>query len=241
MEAPSPAYILTRAAYLIGLLVVIVYVSSYVKKHRRQTAIIAELESITSDSSFYQQFSADDARKSLVRAIGLIAEANLRGIPPDTAISRGMGLKTEFFANESRRQQPPIRERIIRNCLRGNYQNFLKLGYKADSSTLAAMQTGELPAIPAGPQSGRKPVIANLIDPAISPGLEKVIPNLIIRPPVADEAKPTDIEIAAAKRLARDLAEGGFIDDSVSDRILKALSEPLGSVPAFQQIAPSRR
>ncbi len=233
MEAPSPAYILTRAAYLIGLVVVVVYVSSYVKKHRRQTAIIAELESITSDSSFYQQFSADDARKSLVRAIGLIAEANLRGIPPDTAISRGMGLKTEYFANESRRQQPPIRERIIRNCLRGNYQNFLKLGYKADSSTLAALNNGELPAIPAGPQSGRKPVIANLIDPAISPGLEKVIPNLIIRPPLADEAKPTDIEIAAAKRLARDLAEGGFIDDSVSDRILKALSEPLGSVPAF--------
>jgi hypothetical protein len=233
VEAPSPAYILTRAAYLIGLLVVIIYASSFVKKHRRQTAIIAELESITSDSSFYQQFSANDARKSLVRAIGLIAEANLRGIPPDTAISRGMGLKTEFFANESRRQQPPIRERIIRNCLRGNYQNFLKLGYKADSSTLAALNNGELPAIPAGPQSGRKPVIANLIDPAISPGLEKVIPNLIIRPPVADVAKPTDMEIAAAKRLARDLAEGGFIDDTVCDRILKALSEPLGSVPAF--------
>lgn len=226
MEAPSPAYLLTRAAYLIGLLVVIIYVSSFVKKHRRQTAIIAELESITSDSSFYQQFAADDARKSLVRAIGLIAEANLRGIPPDTAISRGMGLKTEFFANESRRQQPPIRERIIRNCLRGNYQNFLKLGYKADSTTLAAMQTGELPAIPAGPLSGRKPVIVNLIDPAISPGLEKVIPNLILRPPSADEAKPTDIEIAAAKRLARDLAEGGFIEDSACDRILKALSAP---------------
>lgn len=226
MNTPSPAYLLTRAAYLIGLLVVIVFVSGFVKKHRRQTAIIAELESITSDSSFYQQFSADDTRKTLVRAIGLIAEANALGIPPDTAISRGMGLKREFFAKESRREQPPVREKIIRSCLRGNYENFLKLGYKADSSTLAAMKNGELPAIPAGPQIGRKPVIANLIDPAISPGLEKVIPNLVIRPPSTAEAKPTDIEIAAAKRLARDLAEGNFIEESVCDRILKGLSEP---------------
>lgn len=226
MKAPSPAYLLSRAAYAIGLLVVILYASGFVKKHRRQSAIIAELESITSDSSFYQQFYAADAQKSLVRAVGLIAEANALGIPPDTAISRGMGLKREFFANESRREQPPVRERIIRNCLRGNYENFLKFGYKADSGTLATMRSGELPVIPAGPQLGRKPVIANLIDPAISPGLEKVIPNLVIRPPATDEAKPTDIEIAAAKHLARDLAEGNFIEESVCDRILRGLSEP---------------
>ena len=138
-----------------------------------------------------------------------------------------MGIKPKFFDNDAEREEPPAREKIIRSCLRTNYENFLKLGYKPDFHTLDAMKNGELPPIPAGgPHSGRKPEIANLINPAISPGMEKVIANLEIRPPQTDNQKPTDIQIAAAKQLARDLSDARIIEESVRDRILDGLSKP---------------
>jgi hypothetical protein len=226
MEAPSPRYILTRSAFLIALLVAVLFGLSFVKKHQRKSAIFAELQSITSDSSFFQQFYAEDARKSLARAIGLIAEATTLGVEPNAAIDRGLGIKPKFFENDAEKDEPPVREKIIRACLRGNYENFLKLGYKPDFHTLDILKNGGLPPIPAGPQTGRKPEIANLIPPAISPGLEKVIANLEIRPPQPEDRKPTDIEIAAAKQLARDLSDARIIEEPVRDRILKSLGTP---------------
>jgi len=226
MEAPSPRYIITRAAFLIALLVAVLTGFSFFKKQQRQSAIIADLQSITSDSSFFKQFYAEDARKSLVRAIGLIAEANSLGFPPDKAIDRGMGIKPQFFENDAEKDEPPAREKIIRGCLRSNYENFLKLGYKPDFHTLEAMKRGELPPIPDGPQSGKTPEIANLISPAISPGMEKVLANLEIRPPQAEGQKPTDIQIAAAKQLARDLSDAQLIEEPVRDRIIEGLAKP---------------
>lgn len=226
MEAPSPRYIITRAAFLLALLVAVLSGFSFFKKQQRQSAIIADLQSITSDSSFFKQFYAEDARKSLVRAIGLIAEANSLGVPPDKAIDRGMGIKPQFFENDAEKDEPPAREKIIRSCLRSNYENFLKLGYKPDFHTLEAMKRGELPPIPEGPQSGKTPEIANLISPVISPGMEKVLANLEIRPPQGESQKPTDIQIAAAKQLARDLSDAQLIEEPVRDRIIEGLSKP---------------
>ena len=224
MDPPSLSSVVSRAVLFISLLVAVVCGVSFVKKKQRQTAITAQLESITSDSSFFKQFYAEDASKALVRAIGLIAEANILGLTPDTTISRGLGIKPEFFDTSSRHEEPPVRERIIRSCLRANYENFLKLGYKADFRTLEAMKTGGLPPIPAGPQQGRNPVIASLISPALAPGMEKVIANLEIRPPQADQTPPSAIEIAAAKQLAYDLSEARLIEEPARDRILKGLS-----------------
>jgi hypothetical protein len=225
MEAPSPRYILTRAAALITLLVVVLFAFSYVKKYQRRNAIVADLQSITSDSSFFQQFYEADARKSLIRAIGLIAEANTLGMSPDKAIDRGMGIEAKFFENEMEEYDIPAREKIIRASLRGNYENFLKLGYQADFHTIAAMKNGELPPLPSGPQMGRKAEIGHLISPTISPGMEKVIANLEIRPPLSEDEKPTVIQIAAAKQLARDLSDARIIEEPIRDQIIAELSK----------------
>ena len=225
MEAPSPRYILTRAAFIIAAMVAVLFVWGFIKKKQRQSAISAELQSIASDSSFFQQFYPEAARKSLVRAIGLIAEAKTLGMSPDAAIDRGLGIKEKFFENELEEYDTPVREKIIRTNLRSNYENFLKLGYQPDFHTIAAMKEGELPPIPSGPHSGRKAEIGNLIDPAIFPGLEKVIANLEIRPPSPDGHKPTVIEIAAAKQLARDLSDARIIEEPVRDKILEGLSK----------------
>ena len=231
MEAPSPQYIITRAAALLVLLVVVLVGFRFFKKNRREAAITKELEALTSEGAFFQQFYAEDARKSLVRAVGLIAEANSLGVAPDTAISRGLGIKPKFYVSDVRREEAPIRERIIRSCLRANYVNFLKLGYKTDFYTLDAMQKGELPPIPTGPKSGSKPVVAYLIPPALSPGLDKVVANLEIRPPQADEAPPSDVQIAAAKQLARDLTEARIIEDKVCEKIIEGLSRKFEAKP----------
>lgn len=234
MEA-SPQYILSRAAFFIALLVALLFGTSFVKRKQRENAITAELQSITSDSSFFHQFYPDAAGKALVRAVGLIAEATKLGATPLTAINRGIGIKTKFFENDARHEDPPPREKIIRGCLLANYDNFLKLGYTADYQTLEAMKTGELPPIPSGPQAGKKPVIAHLIDPALAPGMDKVIANLEIRPPPADNHQPTTLELAAAKQLAADLTEGQYIEESVRDKIHKALTTPEPSKPATDQ------
>jgi hypothetical protein len=225
MEALNPRYILTRAIFLIAALVAVLYGVSYVKKFQRRAAIVTELTSIASDGSFFQQFYAEEAGKSLVRAVGLIAEANTLGVPPDKAINQALGIKTKYFTTDEDRDEPPPRQTIVRNRLSANYQNFLKLGYKPDFHTLGAMREGRLPPIPDGPESGKSPVVATLIDAEISPGIEKVVANLEIRPP-SSEGKPlSDIETAAAKQLARDLADAKVIEEPVRDRILAKLSE----------------
>lgn len=225
MEAPSPVYILSRAVFLIILLVAALLGFSFLKKKQRQEAVFAELRSITSDSKFFNQFYAEDARKSLIKAIGLIAEANATGVPAETTLDRAFGIKQDFFKNEFEARDVPAREKIIRTCLESNYDNLIKLGYKNDFQTITALKSGELPSIPEGPSAGSKPEIAMLIDPAISPGLEKVIANLEIRPPSEKGQKPTDIQIAAAKQLARELAEAGVIEDRVKDKIIAAIAK----------------
>jgi hypothetical protein len=223
MEAPSPRYIITRAAFLIGFLVVCLLGLKYYKKYQRKAAIYSDLQSLTSDSSFFQQFYVENAQKSLVRAIGLIAEANTLGVEPNVAIDRGLGIQKKFFSADSDHDEPPVRQKIIRTCLRSNYENFVKLGYTPDFNTLEALKKGEFTKIPSGPQSGQKPQIANLIPPEFSPGMEKVIANLEIRPPQEEKRKSTDIELAAAKQLANDLFYAHLIEEAARDRILKEL------------------
>jgi len=226
METPSPVYIITRIVFLICVLVAFLFGYKYVVKKNRQNAIFTELESITTDSSFFHQFYADDARKTLVRAIGLMAEAENLGVEIPTTIDRALGIKPKFFKNDAEHDEPPTRDKIIRACLSANYENFLKLGYITDLQTVDSMKHGELPTIPTGPSAGSQPEIAYLIDPAISPGLEKVIANLEIRPPQTEPQKRTDIEVASAKLLARDLSEARIIEDRVRDRIIAELSKP---------------
>lgn len=225
MEHLSPRYIITRAAFLIACIVALLLGLKYYKKYQRKNVIFNDLQSITSDSSFFQQFYAENARKSLVRAIGLIAEASTLGVETNEAIDRGLGLKPKFFSTDDDRKDPPVRQTIIRACLRSNYENFIKLGYTTDPVTLASLKKGELPAIPTGPHKGARPIIATLIPDRLSPGMEKVLANLEIRPPQEEDHKPTDIELNHAKQLANDLGNARIIEEATRNRILKELAE----------------
>lgn len=235
MEIPSPREIITRAVVVILGIVAVLYGTSFYKKYQRKAAIVSELKSICSDSSFFHQFYEEDARKSLLRAVALIAEAKQLGMPPDKAIDAGLGIEDKFFATDADREEPPVGHEIVRTSLNGNYQNFIKLGYQPDFGTLEALKGGSIPAITGGPESGRKPVVVPLIPMKLSPGIEKVIANLEIRPPGSEERALTDIEVASAKKLARDLCDAHVIEDKVRDHILQGLTAPTtkaaGEVP----------
>lgn len=223
MDNINLRYILTRAGGIILAIIVALYAVSYVKKRNQQAAIVAELRSLSSDSSFFRQFYAEEAKKSLIRAVGLIAKANNLGLDPDTAINRSLGIEKKYFAMDGDKDAPPVKESLIRSTLRANYENFRKLGYEADFPTLQMMRDGELPPVRTGPRAGDKAEVGTIIDPALASGLEKVMANLEIRPQRDKGHKMSDVEVSTAKRLATDLSDAGIIERAAAERIIQIL------------------
>ena len=224
MDNISLRYILTRAGGVILAIVVALYVMGYVKKKNKHSALVSELKSLSSDSSFFGQFYAEDAQKALIKAVGLIAEANKLGLAPEEAINRGLGIEEKYFLLDEDNEAPPLKETLIRNTLRANYENFRKLGYDADYHTLEMLKEGKLPPVRTGPQAGSKAEVGTIIDPVLSPGLDKVMANLEIRPPREKGRKMSDVEIATAKQLAQDLSSAGIIEESARKRIIESLT-----------------
>lgn len=231
MQAPDPATIIKRAILVIALLVALLYGFGFIKKRQRLNALVSESQTLATDSSFFHQFYQDDARKTLIRAIGLIAAANELGMTPATFIDRTLGFEKEFLTSTVERDEDP-RQILIRKTLASNYDNFRKLGYTADFHTLAEMREGKLPAIPSGPMTGRMAVVEPIIDPALSPGLEKVVANLQIRPPAEDGEQRSDVEIATAKQLVDELTYAGIIEATARDRIIGEITSPKPEKPA---------
>ncbi len=219
----TPRYILTRSITALLVIVAALYAISFVKTKQRRDSIVAELKSLSSESSFFRQFSPEDARKALVRAVGLIAEAEKTGITPELAIDRGLGIEVKYFKSDDDRE-PTIAEVLIRSTLRANYENFKKLGYEGDFHTLESMGSGELPTVRTGRFAGKKAEVGTIIDPALSPGLDTVLANLEIRPKRDPSTPPTDVETAIARRLATDLFDAGVIEETAKNRILSRLS-----------------
>ncbi len=211
-------YILSRTIMVILLVVLGLYGYGYVKKLQRQSSIVSELKSLSSESSFFRQFSYADAKKSLVRATGLIAEAKKLGLEPATTIDRSLGIEKKYFASDDDRE-PNSRDQLIRSTLRANYENFRKLGYTPDFHTLESFAAGDLPPIPSGSHKGGRAEVGTIISSALSPGLETVLANLEIRP-VRDRSIPmTDVEAAIARKLADDLKSAGVIEAEALKRI----------------------
>jgi len=220
----SIRYVITRTVSVLAVLIALIYGYGLFKKHERKSACIDELNKICGESSYFRQFSADDAHKTLIRAIGLLAEAEALGVSPDEAIKSALGMKREWFVEDQKEDEIPLAKQIIRASLRANFENFSKLGFKADGNTIRLMKAGELPAIPSGVMAGRKPIIKTLIPAQASPGIEKVLANLELAPPDAADRPLTDIQVAAAKQLARDLFSARIIEQPVRDKIIEHLT-----------------
>lgn len=215
-------YIITRAFTLLIVIVLVLYGIGFVKKQQRRSAIISDLKSLASESSFFRQFSAADAEATLVRAVGLIAEAKKNGLEPEITINRALGIKEKYF-NTGDTKELTLREHLISSTLRSNYENFRKLGYDPDFHTLQSMSRGTLPPVRSGSLAGNQAEVAAIIDPALSPGLETIVANLEIRPKQHSKSQLTDVEKAIALQLVTELANASIIEASAATRITNAL------------------
>lgn len=216
-------YVFYRLVTIALLAAAAYYLVGFAKRKHQQAGIVSELKSLTSDSSFFNQFSAGEAGRSLVRAVGLIAEANNAGMEPEQAIEHSLGIKKKYFAMDDDKDGPNARQLLIIKSLRANYENFRKFGYQGDPATLRSMRKGILPPVEEGLRSGTRAQINYIISPSLSPGLEKVLANLQIQPARTESRVLTDTESAAAKALVVDLRNAEVIESVAERRIISAL------------------
>jgi len=211
---PRTATTLRLATWGIILFFAFVFGSKHYKKHARKEALVLEMRTAISDASFYRSLTPQDAHATFLKSIAMIDEAKSLGLHPneyfDKVFARDSGKST--LGNDY--EDYPARERIARETLLRAYQHaeqFSLLGKPANRELLAK---GELP------DGDPKPMIANIIDPAVSPGMEKIVPNLELKPAKSAGAAPTDLEVAAAKNLAAELSSANVIEYEAEKRIV---------------------
>jgi hypothetical protein len=219
---PRVAEILRHAAVLalVGLLAV---VGLKVHRHFRDRAeLAAELRSLAAEGSFYRQFYPADAERALLRAMAVLREGELDGLAPDELLDRCLGLEAK---RGEQADEPTADEQLVRATFLNNYENCRKLGVLRPRDAAKRLREGELPPIEIGPATGSRPRVMRIIDPALAPGLDKVVANLEIRPPDSVPAAG-DVERNAARRLVRTLGEAGVLDTATVARILQQLEPP---------------
>ncbi|MFC7338828.1 hypothetical protein ACFQY0_16650 [Haloferula chungangensis] len=210
--------ILRYSALTVVLLVASLFVHKHYRRHVAKKEIVAELQSITTDSSFYRQFEAEAAHATLLQSVALIQQASDLGLTPTELFDRVFLHDQMDDFGESPSTDYPVKEELARNTLTSAYESAKRLEILNDKADISDLQDGRMPISLSG-----TPVILPLIDPKLSPGLEKIIPNLEILP--ADRANSerelTAIETAAARKLAKDLATAGLIENTIAERIVE--------------------
>ncbi len=190
--------------------------------YQQKAELVELVRELTSEASFYRQFDRAGAEKVLLRSVAAVEDARQLGLPPKELFDRVYEREEKDRYDYRSADHYPVAEQLVRRTLDHAHRAADDLGI-LKSQHLKDLRDGAMPRTSAG-----KPVILPLVDPDISAGLEKIVPNLEIHPPGTDPAKRRldAIEIAAARELARDLADADLIEESVSDRILERYKTP---------------
>lgn len=223
MTPPHISDILRYALLLAVAGIATLFGLSVMRKHREHKALVGEVRSVLSESSFYRQFYADDARRTLLRAMFLLRQAAAKGKDPARLLDEALGVRGASLldrTSEAGDQHLGPAQQLAVASLLANYENCRKLGLLDDDEALTDLGRGDLPEIREGPARGRRAEIHTVIDATLSPGIDRVLANLEIGPPKTPGHAPGDVELAAARRLARDLENAGVIDDGALKRIL---------------------
>ncbi len=210
---PRVATILKLAVF--GILAIILFSlgSKHYRKFNRKAALVEEMRTLVSEASFYRSLTEADARAVMLRGIAKIDEAKSLDMEPGDYLDRVFKREKDKDAAGDEFEDYPAREKLARETFLRAHQHAVALKLLEEPEFRGELAEGKLPDV------SPKPSIAYLIDPAISPGLEKVVPNLELQPAGAKEEAPTDLEIAAARNLAADLYSAQIIDRETEKRI----------------------
>jgi len=212
--------IVIRVVIGVLLLIGILKAVSMWNHKRAEDALFEEMRLLTTESSYFRQFDANEATTTLLRLMALMTKAENLGVPPESVIDRIFLSEPKMFESE-RTLDMSASERLIRDNLQFNRDALRKLGFQADRDTLEALDSGRLPAIPSGPFARQQPIVHRVIDPTLSPGLDTVIANFEIRPP-GEINRFDDVNVARARQLIRQLRDAGIIEDDAASRLGKA-------------------
>ncbi len=210
---PRAATLLKWAIFLVIAVFAVGYGSKHYKKHARKEALVAEMRTAVSEASFYRSITEEGARGVLLSGVAKIEEAKTLGLEPSAYFDRVFKHESGKKIDGDEFHDYPAREKLARETLLRAHQHAIELGLLATPENRKSMAAGEMPEVEA------KPVIACIIDTTISPGIEKVVPNLELRPSAAKTGPRTDLEIAAGRNLAGDLYSAQIIDREAEARI----------------------
>lgn len=185
------------------------------KRHTDKNDVVAAMRTDVSEAAFYRSLSEEDARRTFLRCIAHMDRAEKLGMEPGTFLDRVFDRKEKKTSGIDDDAGFPVREKLVRVTLLRAHQHARQLGLLDRPEHLKDLESGEIP--PVDP----KPVLGTIIDPKFSPGLEKAVPNLELRArPAAPDRELSDLEIAAARELIRDLADANLIVDETAKRLL---------------------
>ena len=182
---------------------------------QKKRQVVIELDSHINESAAYEQFYTETARENLVKAMYQMHLGAELGMTPLEILNKVYDREKEMFETQ-KEKQIPIREVLTRDALLSNYDNCLKLGIFDDPANLTELSYGELPTITKGPAKGQSAVIRPIISSFILPGVDKLLPNMIIGPPAENDLTSIDTQFdkARAKLLAHSLNRAKLIETS---------------------------
>ncbi|MCH2062732.1 MAG: hypothetical protein MK194_03290 [Roseibacillus sp.] len=212
---------------VIGIIVLILLIFGLKvwNKHKLEKQIIRELRDLAHPTTSFEANHTDDATSALFQSMELLHRAKVELDKEPAAI-----LKEVFHGDDDgalfgkaetgRNAYANPLEEIIRKGLLRNYQHSRSLGLFSNGENRDNLADGKAPFIANGPSVGAKATIRYIIDPQVSPGVENLIPNMIISPPDLEaREKPTDLEITQAKDLIGDLDRARLIEREAGDRL----------------------
>ena len=195
------------------------------RKYQKKRQVIIELSSHASESAAYEQFYTENAHHNLFQSMHQIHLGVELGLTPSEIVKKVTGAEDDNFMSSEKQEDLPTSIVLIREALLSNYDNCVKLGIFDDSNNLESLSKGEAPTIGKGPAAGEVVVIQHVISSSILPGIDKLLPNLVISPPAGDNKKddepPFDnFKIARAKKLAESLSRADLIEREASRKVI---------------------
>lgn len=207
---------------IIALLIGGVMLMKQYRLYQAKNELVSLVRELTTEASFYRQFDRAGAERVLLRSVAAVEDGRELGLPAKELFDRVYERKEKDRFDYRSDDHYPVPEQLVRRTLDHAHRAADELGLLR-SQHLKRLRDGEMPRT-----DGGRPVILPLIDPGISAGLEKIVPNLEIHPAgsEAGQRELDAVEIAAARELARDLARADILEESVSDRILEHYRTP---------------
>lgn len=227
---PHYSEYIKQGVFIIIVLAIALFGIKSCRNFQKKKAVTVELSAHASESAAYEQFYKESAQENLLKAMYQMHLGEELGLTPDEIIAKVIDSEKELFAS-GQEKQIPIRKALIRDALLSNYDNCHKLGIFDIPLNIDALAKGKMPTITKGQTANEEIVISSIISDKILPGVDKLLPNMIISPPRTKKTldQETHFERARAKLLAESLSNAELIENDAYKKVVHAydqLNEP---------------